>query len=131
MDYESAIDTYTVTVYRRLLDSSTIDTLHQERVSGNVNEITWNVFSLLNGDFITVQVRAFNGAGLTSTQISDGVTIDLTPPELAYIVDGLNPSVDEQFQANTDSIQVAWNTTLLSTVTSLIPTQLCLPHGTM
>ncbi len=66
---------------------------------------------MFNGDLITVEVQAFNGAGLTSTQISNGIIVDLTPPRLNYIMDGLSFLSDELFQSNNDSLQVAWNVT--------------------
>ena len=110
-DYESGIETYRVTVYQRPSGSMAQETFNEESVSGNINAISWNYFSFSNGDFITVEVEGVNGAGLTSTQVSDGVIIDLTPPQLLYIVDGINPPADESFQLSNDSFQVAWNVT--------------------
>ncbi len=119
-DYESGIETYTVTIFRRSLGSSVSQILHRESISGNTDEISWNFFSLFNGDFVTVEVEAINGAGLTSTQVSDGVIVDLTAPTLIYIVDGISSMQDESFQSNTDNLQVAWNVTDYESGLSLI-----------
>ena len=91
------------------MGSSNADVVYGERVLGNVKEIYWNYFSFSNGDFILVQVEAINGAGLTEAQSSSGYTIDLTPPELLFIVDGLNPSIDEAFQSSSESYLVSWS----------------------
>ena len=110
-DYESGIETYRVTIYRRPSGSLDESPVYQESISGNINTISWSYFSFSNGDFIRVEVEGFNGAGLSSVQTSDGVIIDLTPPELLYIVDGINPPFDESFQSSSDSFQVSWSIT--------------------
>ena len=54
-------------------------------------------------------VRAVNFAGLTTTVISDGVTIDLTPPHCYSIGDGQEGDVDYETQPG--FIAVNWNCT--------------------
>jgi len=60
------------------------------------------------GDRIFVQIDAVNGAGLVTAVNSSGVIIDLTPPQLDYIVDGLDPSSDLQYQTSSTSIATMW-----------------------
>jgi len=70
--------------------------------------MVWNSFSFANGDRIFVQIDAVNGAGLVTAVNSSGVIIDLTPPQLDYIVDGLDPSSDLQYQTSSTSIATTW-----------------------
>ena len=70
--------------------------------------MTWNSFSFANGDYIFVQIDAFNGAGLVTAVNSSGIIIDLTPPQLVYIVDGSDPSNDLQYQISSTSLSTRW-----------------------
>ena len=91
------------------MGSANADVVYGERVLGNVEQISWNYFSFSNGDLIFVQIESTNGAGLTVAQNSSGYTIDLIPPELLFIIDGINPSSDESFQSSFESYSVSWS----------------------
>lgn len=53
--------------------------------------------SLEHGDFYYVTVVACNGAHRCSAAHSDGVTIDITPPVMNYVRDGvMGPDMDYQ-----------------------------------
>jgi MYXO-CTERM domain-containing protein len=67
-------------------------------------------FSLAGGTTYYVTVRATNGAGLTSTASSDGVTVtvpDGTPPVAGTVNDGAGADVDTQ--ASTSTISANWS----------------------
>lgn len=108
-DYESSIAQYTVTVSRRPDGAAIAEAVYSIVVDGNVNRISLNQFSFSNGDQISVEVEATNGAGMTAAASSDGYTIDLTPPHVSYIVDGSDPSGDLEYQVSNTNYTVSWD----------------------
>ena len=82
--------------------------MYQERIEGSTNQITLNHFSFSNGDYIFVQLEAFNGAGLKVGTNSTGYIIDLTPPQVTYIVDGSSPASDLEYQDDSEMLSVMW-----------------------
>jgi hypothetical protein len=68
---------------------------------------TNSTLSLTNGTTYYVTVRATNGAGLTNTATSDGVTVDSTPPVAGMVNDGLAADID--YQTSTDTINANWS----------------------
>ena len=107
-DYESGISQYLLTVFRQPYEEADVQTVASDSVTGDQRAMVWNLFSFTNGDRIFVQIDAFNGAGLATTVNSSGITIDLTPPELVYIVDGPDPALDLQYQTSSTSIRTSW-----------------------
>ena len=107
-DYESGISHYLLTVFRQPFGEMDVQSVASDSVSGDQSAMVWNWFSFTNGDRIFVKIDAFNGAGLATTVNSSGITIDLTPPELVYIVDGPDPSVDLQYQTSSTSVRTSW-----------------------
>ena len=110
-DYESSIAQYTVTIYRRPIGAPMPDAVYLTVVEGNINQISLSQFSFSNGDQISVTVEARNGAGLTSTVTSNGYVIDLTPPQVSYIIDGQGSSGaqdDLEYQASNTTYDVSW-----------------------
>lgn len=110
-DYESSIAQYTVAVYRRPLGAPMPEAVYFTIVEGNINQISLSQFSFTNGDQISVTVEARNGAGLTSTVTSNGYIIDLTPPQVSYIIDGRGsgPSNDLEYQTSNTTYDVSWD----------------------
>lgn len=108
-DYESGIMEYVITVYHQRYGSSDIEPVHIERVSEGTEQITLNHFSFSNGDLVVLQIEALNGAGLGVSINSTGYIIDLTPPEIAYFVDGGSPLEDLEYQNDTSSLEVSWD----------------------
>lgn len=109
-DYESSIAQYTVAVYHQPVGAPMPQAIYFTTVEGNANKISLSQFSFSNGDQISVTVEARNGAGLTSTATSDGYVIDLTPPQVSYIIDGrgTGPQDDLNYQASNTTYDVSW-----------------------
>ena len=108
-DFESGIMEYITTVYHQRYGASDTNSVHVERFTGNVEQAAWNHFSFSNGDRIIVQIEAVNGAGLSVLTNSSGYVIDLTPPQVSYIVDGNNPREDLQYQSSITSLEASWD----------------------
>jgi hypothetical protein len=53
-------------------------------------------------------VHAENGAGARASASSDGVIVDLTPPQMEYVNDGLQPGVDVDTQTFQDAAFGNW-----------------------
>lgn len=106
-DYESGISQYILTVFRQPFGGE-VQPLSSDSVGGDQRAMVWNSFNFANGDRIFVRIDAVNGAGLVTAVNSSGVIIDLTPPQLDYIVDGLDPSSDLQYQTSSTSIATTW-----------------------
>ena len=54
-------------------------------------------------------MEAVNGAGLSDTVLSNGYKIDVTPPVLTSIVDGLQAESDLYYQSSTSSLSALWS----------------------
>ena len=110
-DYESTIARYTITVYHQPDGTIAANPIYSTMVDGTVNQISLTQFSFMNGDQIFVEVEASNGAGLMGTVRSNGYTIDLTPPQVMYIVDGTDPSDDLEHQSSNTTYVASWDIT--------------------
>ena len=71
-------------------------------------DLTRNQFQFKDGDFVIVELVAWNGAGGNTRVNSTGVIIDLTPPSLTRIVDGNSTMNDLQYQLSNSSLAVSW-----------------------
>ena len=60
-----------------------------------------------SGDRYYVTVRATNGAGLVTVMVSDGVTVDYTPPGVGVVIDGQDNDID--FLKDGDTIYARWS----------------------
>ena len=110
-DYESSIAQYTVAVYHQPVGAPMPDAIYLTVVEGNIYQISISQFSFNNGDQLSVTVEARNGAGLTSTVTSNGYVIDLTPPQVSYIIDGQGSAGaqdDLEYQASNTTYNVSW-----------------------
>lgn len=103
-DYESGIMQFIVTVYR----NSPLTEITSEVFYGHQRQFSTNQLQLQNGDSVFVQVTGVNRAGGRTSVNTSGTTIDLTPPELSFIVDGNDPSADLQYQTSNSSLEVSW-----------------------
>ena len=52
--------------------------------------VTWLNFNLEHKDIVKTTLKTTNGALNEITNTTDGLTVDLTPPKLNYIRDGLS-----------------------------------------
>ena len=105
-DAESGIASYVVTVQRKLPAPGVLSTLS---IRGSVLNATWSQLALRNGDAVVITVQASNGAGLVSTATSNTLVIDITPPQLAYLVDGLTSLQDLDYFNSTDNLTSSWS----------------------
>lgn len=111
-DYESAIARYIITVYHQPHGAMlAANSIYSTMVDGTVNQVSLRQFSFMNGDQIFVEVEAINGAGLMGIVRSNGYTIDLTPPQVTYIVDGTDPSIDLEYQSSNTTYVASWDIT--------------------
>ena len=60
-----------------------------------------------NGDRYYITLMATNGAGLTSIIVSDGVTVDYTPPSAGMVIDGQNADTD--YLKDGDTVYARWS----------------------
>ena len=63
--------------------------------------------SMKNGQRYYVTVSATNGAGVTTSLTSNGVTVDDTPPSPGTVIDGVESDVD--YINGEDDIQARWS----------------------
>lgn len=61
---------------------------------------------IINGHRYYVTVKATNGAGVTTSFTSDGVTVDDTPPTSGTVIDGM--ALDEDYVNGEDDISARW-----------------------
>ena len=106
-DPESSIDSYRISIYRRPSGSIISKLIHTEKT--NKMEYFSNHYSLSNGDFIHIVVEAFNTAGLSTTASSNGYIIDLTPPLVDYLIDGIDPNNDIAYMSTINSLSAIWS----------------------
>ena len=109
-DPESGIDRYVLEVYRKpSLSAEPATIIHTDEVGGAESSVTWNHFSLGHGDKVYVSVTAVNGAGMSAITSSDGYTVDITPPELEGLIDGIGgPADDLDYQTGLTSLFFSW-----------------------
>jgi hypothetical protein len=50
---------------------------------------------------------ATNGAGMTSIMVSDGVTVDYTPPNIGMVIDGQDGDID--YLKDGDTVYARWS----------------------
>ena len=108
-DNESGIDHYQITVNHKSFDSAVFTTLYESDLPSSASSLSLSRFNFLTGDSVKVQVRAWNGAGLSTVVESSGVVIDLTPPLVASVQNGPHAAVtDGQYLSNTSALTLTW-----------------------
>ena len=105
-DSVSGIASYIVTLQLKLPIASVLSTL---LVKGSVTSIIGSQLSLQNGVTVLLTVQAMNGAGLVTTATSNNLIVDITPPQLTYLVDGSNPPQDLDYFNSTDNLTSSWS----------------------
>jgi hypothetical protein len=60
--------------------------------SNTSSSVTWLNFDLEHQDRVKMELKVTNGAQNSLTHETDGFVVDLTPPELTYLWDGLGSS---------------------------------------
>jgi hypothetical protein len=63
--------------------------------------------SIRNGDSYYITLVAINGAGLTSVMVSNGITVDYTPPIAGEVIDGQVGNID--FLNDGETIYARWS----------------------
>ncbi|XP_019616821.1 PREDICTED: uncharacterized protein LOC109464310 [Branchiostoma belcheri] len=117
LDPESDIDSYFVSVWRSALISdrswSAAKQIHEpDKFDKKRTRVEYFHLHLNHGDKVYTAITAKNGARSTTEVRSDGVIVDLTAPELQYLVDtqahGNDTSKDSDYQTNANSISSSW-----------------------
>jgi len=90
------------------LSSGTCD-LVKETQLGQDNTVVSMLLTepIMNGQRYYVTVKATNGAGLTTSLTSDGVTVDDTPPIPGIVIDGM--VFDVNYVNGEDDIKASWS----------------------
>ena len=89
------------------LSSGTCDLVNETQLDHN-STLAHSVLTnpITNGQRYYVTVRATNGAGVTTSLTSNGVTVDDTPPISGTVIDGIASDVD--YVNGEDDISVHW-----------------------
>ena len=111
-DPESLIQHYIIHVYRQPLNSMDSVLIHSETIQdGSISSYSSNHFSFFAGDRVSAIVEAVNNAGLSVNGSSNGSRIDVTPPVLTSLVDGLQRDSDISYQSSTQALSVTGSAT--------------------
>ncbi|XP_038050728.1 uncharacterized protein LOC119723897 [Patiria miniata] len=113
-DPDSGIDDYQVTIYRKhdgsSNDTNDFEVIHEaEAVGSETASIEWHHFHLRHKDQVYVNLRTINQALNHIDAPTDGFLVDLTPPMLRTLGDGLMVGEDADFQANFNNLSVHWD----------------------
>ncbi|XP_066300154.1 uncharacterized protein [Branchiostoma lanceolatum] len=117
VDPESDIDSYSVSVWRSALISDgawgAAEEIHEpDKLDKEKTQVEYFHFQLSHGDRIYTAITARNGATDTTEGRSNGVIVDLTAPDLQYLVDTQanenNTIEDSDYQTNENSISSSW-----------------------
>ncbi|XP_071798137.1 uncharacterized protein [Asterias amurensis] len=113
-DPESGIEDYRVTIYRKHDDSENstndFEVIHEgESVGNDVSSIEWHHFHLHHKDQVYINLRTINQAVNHIDTPTNGFLVDLTPPILRSLGDGLVIGQDVDFQTHSDSLAVHWD----------------------
>lgn len=77
------------------LSSGTCDLVNKTEIDRNSTSVHHALQkAITNGQHYFVMVKATNGAGVTTSLTSDGVTVDETPPISGNVIDGMVTDVD-------------------------------------
>ncbi|XP_071084119.1 uncharacterized protein [Haliotis cracherodii] len=95
-----------ITQYKWAIGSVTGGTQLQSYKSvGRQTQATVSDLRLTHNASVYITVMATNGAGLTSVTSSDPVTVDMTPPQFDFVMDGA--ALDEDYQSS-GVVSVNW-----------------------
>ncbi|XP_078660674.1 uncharacterized protein LOC144905141 [Branchiostoma floridae x Branchiostoma belcheri] len=128
-DPESGIQQYTIAVLRKPKHQVEDDVIHESESVGMTTSFRWHHFHLHQGDQVFVNLNVTNRAlGVTTLQ-SDGFVLDLTPPVLKYLRDGLDPDKDAQYSSSTMELTANWKFVDEETGVDYIELQVYQKHG--
>ena len=109
VDNESGIDHYQITVNHKSFDSAVFTKIYESHLPPSASTLSLSRFNFVTGDSVKVQVRAWNGAGLSTMAESSGVVIDLTPPLVTSVRNGPHAAItDGQYLSNTSALTLTW-----------------------
>ncbi|CAH1249045.1 SELE [Branchiostoma lanceolatum] len=107
-DPESGIMDFSIAVERKQKDQAENEVIHESESVGMTTSFRWHHFHLHQGDQVFVNLNVTNRAlGITSL-MSNGFVLDLTPPELIYLRDGMDPDRDLQYSTSTTELMANW-----------------------
>ncbi|XP_019614832.1 PREDICTED: uncharacterized protein LOC109462715, partial [Branchiostoma belcheri] len=128
-DPESGIQQYTIAVLRKPKHQVEDEVIHASESVGMTTSFRWHHFHLHQGDQVFVNLNVTNRAlGVTTLQ-SDGFVLDLTPPVLKYLRDGLDPDKDAQYSSSTTELTANWKFVDEETGVDYIELQVYQKHG--
>ena len=84
------------------------DTVLLQKAVESEGNLTETNLSLVPGARYISEITCTNGDGFSSTSSSDGVTVDVTPPNYGLVRDGSSLFSDIQFQLSTTAAQAIW-----------------------
>ena len=85
------------------------DTVVLTRAVESEGNLTQANLSLVPGARYISQITCTNGDGFSSTSSSDGVIVDVTPPNAGEVHDGSSLLTDVQYQSSTTLVQAVWS----------------------
>ena len=62
---------------------------------------------MLNGQRYFITVQCTNGAGVVATLVSNGVTVDITPPKAGVVIDG--KEMDSEYFNAAEEVTASWS----------------------
>ncbi|KAI8514390.1 hypothetical protein Bbelb_087140 [Branchiostoma belcheri] len=128
-DPESGIQQYTIAVLRKPKHQVEDEVIHESESVGLTTSFRWHHFHLHQGDQVFVNLNVTNRAlGVTTLQ-SDGFVLDLTPPVLKYLRDGLDSDKDAQYSSSTTELTANWKFVDEETGVDYIELQVYQKHG--
>ena len=84
------------------------DTVVLQKAVESEGNLTERNLSLVPGARYINKITCSNGDGFSSTSSSDGVTVDVTPPNSGHVRDGSSLLSDIQFQSSTSTALAIW-----------------------
>ncbi|CAC5384518.1 unnamed protein product [Mytilus coruscus] len=104
-DPESTIKQYEVQVERAPNQTNDYSVIRDwVPYSNTTRSVKWLNFHLQHKDKVKVNLRTTNGALNTIVNTTDGFVVDLTPPTLISLGDGLEPGKDIEFQSGNTTL---------------------------
>lgn len=100
IDNESPIVAFYVGV-----NASNGSLIYDEINVGKVSDVTLTGLHLNSGDVYVTSVRCVNGAGLSTTVVTNGIMVDASPPKIGQLYDGTKQSRDIKYWSISSS---AW-----------------------
>ncbi|KAK3104702.1 hypothetical protein FSP39_008103 [Pinctada imbricata] len=108
-DPESQILDFQIQVYRARNHSTDFELLQDwVKFDNTTSSVTWRNFTFEHNDVVKTTLKTTNGALNTVTNTTDGFVVDLSPPDLLYIRDGLT-TTDIDYQADSTQLSASFS----------------------